>query len=323
MADVSLERSLRNAEPALRDAFLTMVAAMKGAVNLSSLAVLLQQGRIEEALAEALSAAPMMGRAATGQIIDAANDVAKQIGRSLGQIVIDFDQTNEFAVQAMRNNQLRLIQGFTRQQIEATREALLDGIRRGANPREQALAFRNSIGLTRNQVRAVNNFRRALEEGNLDALTRQLRDRRFDPTIRRAIESGKPLSQRQIDKMVDRYRERWIRHRSQVIARTEALRSVHEGNSLMFRQAIESGQLDPTTIEQEWNTAADERVRGSHSTMHGQTIGVNELFVSGKGNVAPFPGAFGVAEEDIQCRCAVGTRIKSLSIAGNIQAEIL
>ena len=325
MADLTnIERVLNKAEPELRAAFLDMIAVMGSAVSLTELASLLAANRFEEALARMLQAAPKLGTAATQQMINAGNDVARQIGRSLGEIIIDFDQTNDFAVRAMRENQLRLVQGFSAQQREATRQALLDGITRGENPRELARTFRNSIGLTRRQVQAVNNFRRALEEGSADALSRTLRDRRFDPSIQRALDSGTPLSQRQIDKMVARYRERMLNHRATTIARTEALRSVHEGQDLMFQQAINDGQLDPNGLTKEWNTARDERVRSSHADMHNQVVQVNEQFTSGKGNTTSHPGGFGVASEDINCRCTVGYRMTSLpAITGGVQVEVL
>ena len=320
---ISIERALSRAEPEMRAAFLEMLGMMKGSIGLADLAALIEQGRLEEAFATMLGASARLGRAYNVQFMDAANDVANQLNRSLGEIIIDFDQTNDFAVRAMKNNRLRLIQGFSHQQREATREALLDGIRRGANPIEQARAFRASIGLNARQVKATNNFRRALEEGDSAALTRTLRDRRFDPSVRRAIESGRPLSQQQIDKMVDRYRQRSINYRANMIARTEALRSVHEGQNAMFEQAIGEGSLDPNNLTHEWNTASDERVRSSHTSMHNQTIRQGQMFVSGKGNQTLHPGGFGVAEEDIHCRCTVGTRITELSVTGGVQVEVL
>ncbi len=325
MADdfISIERALNRAEPEMRAAFLEMIGMMQGAISLTDLARMIEQGRLEEAFASMLGASAKLGTAYNSAFMDAANDVARQLNRSVGEIIIDFDQTNDFAVAAMKQNRLRLIQGFTHQQREATREALLEGMRRGANPIEQARNFRDSVGLTANQVRAVNNYRRALEEGDSGALARQLRDRRFDPTVRRSLESGTPLSKQQVDKMVERYRQRYITYRANMIARTEALRSVHEGADAEFRQAIENGQIDPNNMTQEWNTARDERVRGSHRTMHNQTVQLGEQFTSGNGRKTKYPGGFGVASEDIHCRCTVGTRMTSLSVQGGVQVEVI
>lgn len=307
---ITLDKALAKAEPEMRAAFLQMVATMQSSIKIGDLADLLEAGRFEEALAQMLAAAPRLGIAQSRTFIAAANDVAEQIGKELGNIIVDFDQTNEFAVQAMRRNQLRLVSGFTTQQTEATRLILTEGIRRGDNPRTLARLFRQSIGLTPNQVRAVNAYRRALEQNDRDSLNRTLRDRRFDATVQRALERNEPLTRSQIDKMVNRYRERQIAHRAKVVARTESLRAVHEGSEAMFAQAVETGNIDPANMRREWNTALDERVRGTHRTMHGQVRGMGEPFVSGSGASLRHPGdPDAPAQETIQCRCTLGTRI--------------
>jgi hypothetical protein len=56
--------------------------------------------------------------------------------------------------------------------------------------------------------------------------------------------------------------------------------------------------------------------------MHGQKVDFAELFESGNGHFAAHPGVFGVAAEDIQCRCAVGTRIKKLSVPAGLSIQV-
>ena len=56
----------------------------------------------------------------------------------------------------------------------------------------------------------------------------------------------------------------------------------------------------------------------SHVTMHNQERMFGEPFTSGGGNQTFDPGTFGVAEEDIQCRCVVSTRILTKEEAGII-----
>ena len=124
--------------------------------------------------------------------------------------------------------------------------------------------------------------------------------------------------------MVERYRQRWVKHRAEVIGRTEALRSVHEGVDEMYQQAIEAGELQADQLIEIWNTARDERVRGSHAAMHLQERRPDELFTSGAGNLTRHPGGFGIAAEDIQCRCAKSHRILSLDeLPGSVGATIL
>ena len=192
----------------------------------------------------------------------------------------------------MQGERLRFIREFTDSQRDATRVALVDGIERGLNPIEQARNFRSSVGLTARQQEAVINYRRLLGragEGDSEALTRQLRDRRFDPTVRRAVAGREPLSQAQIDRMVERYRERYIKYRAEVIGRTEALRAVHAGNDEGYRQAIDGGAIDLDEIQRTWVTARDERVRETHRDAGGQVRGIDEPFIVG-GAQLRYPG---------------------------------
>lgn len=314
-----IERLIAGAEARFQVEFLAVVTAIKNSISLDDLADLLAAGRINEAFTMIGQAAARLGTIATDTFVVAGTDTATWLNANVGEIQFDFDMTNERAVRAMRNNKLRLVTNFTEQQRQATQQALIDGIQRGDNPREIARLFRESIGLTPQQERWIRNYERELRNLDRGALARELRDRRFDRTVVRAIERGEPLTQAQIDKMVERYRQRALKLRAETIARTEALRSAHEGVAEMYEQAIEGGVLGRDQLIREWNTAADERVRDfsrgaqtSHRTMHHQTRLVGEYFVSGAGNTTLNPGAFGVAMEDINCRCVVTTRILSL-----------
>lgn len=240
-------------------------------------------------------------------------------GAGRGTINVSYDMVNEGAVRAMRENQLRLVREFSEAQRRATQQVLIDGVRDGANPREQARDFRRSIGLTQRQQAAVGNFRRLLQQNDPEALTRALRDKRHDRTVRRAIREGRPLSQRQVDTMVNRYRERYLKYRSEVIARTEAMRAVHEGQERMMRQAVENGIVQNDQLVREWNTALNGRVRSfentsgktSHSTMHGQLRrGLDEPFLSGSGSALRYPtDPNAPAFDTVQCRCTVSFRM--------------
>lgn len=303
---------IRRMEPKVRRGFLAAVARAKQTNTLDELAELIQAGRIETAIQAA-------ARAGATSIADVANTVMVETGRELAQqmtaafgVTVSFDQANERAVRIMRDARLRLIREFTDGQRRATRDALIDGINRGLNPREQARAFRSSIGLTQRQEAAVQNYRRLLQQNSREALTRELRDRRFDRTVSRAARTGEPLPESQIERMTTRYRERYLKYRSEVIGRTEALRAVNQGTEESVQQAIDEGIVNPDGTDRTWMTAGDTRVREpAHTSMHGQVRPVGEPFSSGLGNMLRYPGdPEAPASETIQCRCVVTTRIQ-------------
>lgn len=311
-----IERLLRQMEPRIQAIFIDALIIAQQENTLAELAVLAEQGRLLEVLDDA-------ARAGIEKLADLINTVIVESGQEAASAlsagfntIISFDQVNQRAVDIMQSNRLRLITEFINEQRLATREALIDGIRRGLNPIAQARVFRGSIGLTSRQMQAVNNFRTLLREGSAEALTRELRDRRFDPTVRRAVAGDIVLTDTQVERMVTRYRDRFLKFRSEVIARTEALRSVHEGTELLFRQAIENGNIESETLERTWHTARDTRVRESHVLMNGQVRPLGIPFRSGDGNDLRFPGDINApASDTIQCRCAVSTRVTRLARA--------
>lgn len=303
-----IEGLLATAAFGFRRRFLDAVKQIEDDQTLEQLEELLGFRRYDEALVAAELAAANLANGFSGAFLASADDTMRFIGNSIN-VLVSFDRTNERAVEMMRRNQLRLVRGFTNEQRLATRFALVEGIAQGMNPRQQALLFRQSIGLTRRQVQAVLNYRRLLERGDAAALQRALRDRRFDSTVRAAVDGDRPLTNDQIDRMVGRYRERYVRYRSEVIARTESLRAVHEGAQAAYRQAISDGVLAEDELVQEWITATDERVRSSHAFMHGQQRPIGEPFTSGAGNQIRYPGDIDApGSETIQCRCVLTTR---------------
>ena len=306
----NIEALIAKLEPKIRKAFLQGIHRIKSSMDLKEIENLLQLGKIDEALRSTQAAIDKLANDIISYTIVAGKDTANLLEDVLN-VQITFDQTNIRAVNAMRQNKLRMVREFTDEQRRATREALTSGITQGVNPRVQALAFRDSIGLTLKQQQAVNNYRRLLENNSSEALSRKLRDKRFDSSVERAIKDGQVLDKSTIDRMVTRYQERYIRYRSEVIARTEALRSAHEGSEEMYAQAIESGSLNPEKLIRTWVTAKDERVRSSHAAMSGQTRAIGQPFTTGEGFNLMRPGdSTAPASETVQCRCIVTTTFK-------------
>ncbi|ADK73471.1 head morphogenesis [Roseobacter phage RDJL Phi 1] len=308
-----LWKLIDKADARFRKALINAVLAARDEFTLAELTRLLEDGNVQEALERV---------AATGAIrlADEYAAVYTLSGRNTAEaledmleVLVSFDQVNERAVFHMQQERLRYIREFTADQRNATRAALTDGIERGLNPRDQARNFRDSIGLTHRQQQAVINYRRLLEAGDAEALNRRLHDNRFLPKGSKARErflSGeKPLTRKQIDTMVSRYNERYIKYRSEVIGRTEALRAVHSGNEEMYRQAVDAGQVTIDQLERTWVTARDGRVRDTHSALGGTKRGLDESWETHNGSIR-YPGdPDAPSAETIQCRCSLATRI--------------
>ncbi len=310
-----IESAIAAAEPQLRTAFLLAVSQIKDRMTISRITSLLEQGRLQDALNLASASWAQFANEWIRVYIRSASSAASFIDDKLA-VVVSFNQVNASAVAEMQLNQLRLVQGLTAAQRQATSTALIEGIAEGLNPRQQARVIHDSIGLTARQESAVRNFRRLLEANSAEALTRELRDRRFDRTVQRSVREGTSLDKASIDRMVSRYRERSLAFRAETIARTESLRSVNQGTDRMYGQAIIDGVLQTDQLTRIWNTARDERVRGSHRSMHGQRREIEEDFVSGNGALLRLPGDPGApASETIKCRCVVSHRFTAVILA--------
>lgn len=304
----SIERVLASLEARFRDGWVTAMDQIRRDLSLKVLAEAVQTGGERRAVALAATRVGQwfQDQWISGMYLAATSEVAAL--RRAG-VNTAFDGTARHALAALARNRLRLVQAFTQQQTEAGLNAVARALEEGKNPIAVARDFRDAIGLAPRQEAAVANFRRLLSEGSGEALTRDLRDHRFDSTIRNATAEA-PLTRDQIDKMVDRYRERWLKYRAEMIARTEALRALNAGQYSALLQAVEEGSLPEEAIERTWRTARDERVRGSHRPMHGQKRKLREPFVSGNGNLVLYPGDESAeAEETIHCRCTATTEL--------------
>lgn len=308
-----IERILLAQERGFRAVFTEAIALLTSTLTLDEIATLLEQGRFEEALDTVDAAARLLGSQQGLALAAAAQDTARFLSGAL-TVSVAFDGSNARTVGILQRERFRLIQAFSADQRATLREALSIGTSQGLNPIDQARLFRDSLGLAPSQVRSVERYR-ALLTGRLnggplrEALNRSLRDKRSDKLLERIIRDGGQLTPAQVDSLVERYRTRYIRYRSEVIARTEALRATHQGVEEMYAQAIENGDLNANELRRTWNTAKDERVRSSHSAIDGVTNGLGEPWTVAGGQLR-FPGdPSAPASETVQCRCIISTRL--------------
>ena len=81
------------------------------------------------------------------------------------------------------------------------------------------------------------------------------------------------------------------------IAETEAHR---DSNEAAYETARKAGATTKT-----WRTMGDDRVRDTHFWLDGVSAPIDGEFYNYKGESTQFPGQWGIAEEDVNCRCWV------------------
>lgn len=310
--------------PELRKKFLEMIARVRDQLPSDSIIRMVEEGRLVDAEVAFESGMNLFQQDIASAFVLSGNEAAKMLSTALG-VIVHYDQFNERAVSLLREDGLARVVGFSQEQTRIVRGLIEDGIARGVNPRTVARDIRESIGLTESQAMAVGNYRSMLEnQGRAplsESLQRELRDGRSDRSVQRAIDRSTPLPQAQIDSMVERYRDNYVAYRAEVIARTEALRALHQGTEEAVAQVLDSGEVPESMVTRTWSTAGDERVRASHVAMDGQERGVGEDFVSGDGNTLKFPGDPDAPASDVvNCRCMIQTRI---SLAGKTPDRLI
>lgn len=305
---------LERAEPRVRRRFLRLVKDSTELQSLEALAGLLESGQVTEALAIADDIGP--GLASTlDQVYLASGLNSAEVLRSQVDTLLDFNLANQRAVNSLQRTRLRLVREFTLDQRRASQVFLQDAFERGLAPIEQARTLKKSIGLTEKQAQIVTNYRRNLQNRDPRALARKLRDRRFDSTVQRAINTNTPLSTEQIDRMVDRYQERWVQFRAQTITKTESLRAASEADEELWQQAIDDGVIPADALVNAWRTSLRANRRDSHIAMEGQKRPFGQPFLSGAGNALRFPGdPLAPASDTVNCNCVVARNLNQATV---------
>jgi len=302
---------LDRSESRIRRRYVDLVRWLREHNDLAAVTAALEAGHTDDAITMIDAAARALAAEVTQVYTLAAQDEAQVASLELRTRVV-YDQVNERAVAAARANALEMVREVTQEQRDVLRQVIAEGVRDGLNPLSVARDLRASIGLTRKQLEYVDNYRRELERGDLAALNRALRDARHDRSVTAAA-NGRAIPQSTIDLMVDRYRQRWINYRAEVIGRTEGLRAAHTGMMATWQQIIDDGRIQATDLYRTWlvTLPRGKNPRDFHTDMHGQEVPWGQPFVSGLGNQLEYPGdPSAPAEETVQCRCAQTVRVR-------------
>jgi hypothetical protein len=333
MAQQNLTQIATDNELAVLRAFRKAVQSAKDQVVIHEIVRLLEVGNVDgviellqldratfEPLEEAIRQAYRQG-GLTG---------AEQIGiipTETGTLVMRFNMAAPAAEAWLANLSSRLITEVFDEQRQMVRERLTAGLARGDNPRQSALDLVGRIdpqtrkrtggfiGLTSRQAQWVATAREELESLNPNYLTRELRDKRLDGAVRRAIEEGKPLTERQINTAISRMQAKTLRYRGEVISRTESINALRAGQFEAIQQAVVRGELDAQDVRKAWDSSSDARTRPDHLLMertYREGIQLEQAFIAPDFSRLMYPGDSSLGAsgaQTIQCRCKAIYRI--------------
>jgi hypothetical protein len=108
-----------------------------------------------------------------------------------------------------------------------------------------------------------------------------------------------------IEERVAKYAKALERRRSLSIGKTETLNASSGGQQTLWREAKDSGYLDPNKTDREWLVTDDDRLDAAVcEPMDGQKRGLEEPFITGDGRSVDHPSAHP------ECRCSMRLRFK-------------
>lgn len=293
-SDSPLIQAANKMAPKLRQAFVDAIDAVKEQVDIDALTAAIETGDIDKIM-DALDLSQTLSEAMAGKGVSSASvktvlqqtfsagaDAALKSLPAKVSVGIAFDVMNPESVKAIQEYSFDLIQQVSQTTRDSVQQVVLRAFQDGGHPFEQAREIKSFIGLTPQMEQAVNNYKSMLQSGGAsdlrEALSRSLRDGRYDRTLLTALRSGQSLSTEKIDQMANRYRERYLQYRSKNIARTESIRAATKGQRELWRQAQDQGLIgkDPQRV---WITGGN--ACPICEDLNGETAGLDEEFAPG------------------------------------------
>ncbi|MCK4517855.1 hypothetical protein KAT92_03705, partial [Candidatus Babeliales bacterium] len=154
------------------------------------------------------------------------------------------------------------IQGNTKTAINAV---IADGLNRGVPPRQSAKQIKQMIGLNDRQVVASMNHRKKLEKSGIKG--------------------------RKLDLLMDKFTEKQLKYRSEMIARTESMNANNRGMLEVINQNADSGLFDRRKAKKKWIVTPYDRVCKICKPMANKEVGIDEMFKLRNGKLVPHPPA--------------------------------
>jgi len=220
-------------------------------------------------------------------------------------LLLRFDDRNPRAEAWLRDKSSTLVTRIMDEQRQGIRQALTDGMVRGDNPRRVALDVVGRIdratgrrtggviGLTPQQERFSRSAADELASGDpaqlRHYLTRELRDRRFDRTIAKAIREETPVPAETASRALVQYKNRLLRYRGELIGKVEVFTALAEARDEAYQQLVDKGRVSPADIVKTWRHFASENPRVQHIAMQGKKARLNQPFVLPDGTTMRFP----------------------------------
>lgn len=312
-------------EPRAKAAFLKAIRDHRGRISITRLADRIRAGDADGALRE-VGLDPAIYRPLDLTITAAYEATGTQAAASISVSRYSsrpalFDIRGFTADSWLRQNNGRMLTDLLSDDGIVARGAIGRAIATGQNPYEAALELAGRVskvsGLREGGILGLGSreaeWARSYEDDlggvpSEKALTKTLRDKRFDRTVARAIKEGVPIPADTRRAMINAYRNRAVRFRAEGVAASEAMKAIGAAQIEAYEQAATKGAIEADQVARFWVTKGDSRVRPEHRLIPGMNkdgVGLREPFRTPEGLALYPPLGFG-------CRCRVRMEIREV-----------
>ncbi|RVJ72229.1 phage minor head protein [Sinorhizobium medicae] len=345
---MTFDELLATYEPRLAAAFREAIEEIKSSIVLARVIERLERGDVNGAVEamqiepEAFSALVIaLQEAFNAGSTNAVGELPKVMDPQGNRVIWRFGVRNPVAEAILRELSSTMVTHITDDQRQGIRQALEQGLARGANPRSTALDVvgRQSrvtgrreggvIGLTRYQIEFIERARIHLASGDPEQMKRHFelktRDKRFDRTVMAAIRAEKPVAGEALTKVIGRLRDKNLLFRGEMLARTETMMALSSARDEAMRQQIEAGKVQAQDVTKVWHSADDSSVRHTHRVLNGKSVGMDEVFQSPSGAFLRFPGDPRAPIPEISgCRCRLEYKVDHIgAVVRRYRAEVV
>jgi hypothetical protein len=189
-----------------------------------------------------------------GAFYEAGKTSLTEMGKLLG-MGVKFDLRSKEAESWISNyaaSQIKYLDATAKQTI---RQIKLRSFQEGLTLQEQRDLIKQNIGLLPQHIIAVQNYKDSLVD----------------------------LDQATVDRMGDKYANKLLNYRADMIGRTEGMASSNNGRRISNEYAVDRGVLDPDEVEQKWVTSKLGNVCEDCKKMDGKRTEIGGTFETDEG----------------------------------------
>lgn len=295
---LSVQRRAASLQPDVRRAFFKAFDLIAAGMSDRDIARFIESGGLESFVRELVPESrvaeqPMTAALQRAVERSAAASARLDMGKNGTLLKTPFNVLSPHTVEAIRILDTAITQRMLKNVRETVRETVAAGLEDGKGTAAIARNMREQLALPPSMARTVRNFEKMLRAGDTDALSRKLRDRRFDSALKKMSE--KKLTEDQIERMSSAYARRMKAHYADTLSRTATLSAVKLGQRLSWEEAATKGIVDRSRLKKQWVGVKDDRERPEHLKMEGEVVPFDQPFSNGQ----MIPG-----EDDYNCRCS-------------------